>query len=137
MELHELEGGVVLLNDSYNANPESMRAAIDALVTIGAGPAVRRTLAVLGEMRELGADSEASHRELGTYAAGRVDKLLVIGPGARGIHTGAADAGGASVFVDDNAAAIAWLGEQVGKGDAVLVKASRGARLDEVAEALQ
>ena len=137
MELHELAGGVVLLNDSYNANPESMRAAIDALATIGADPAVRRTVAVLGEMRELGADSEASHRELGEYAAARVDQLLVIGERAHGIHAGATDAGGTSVFVDDNASAIDWLRGQVGEGDAVLVKASRGARLDEVASALE
>jgi UDP-N-acetylmuramoyl-tripeptide--D-alanyl-D-alanine ligase len=137
MELHELAGGVVLIDDSYNANPESMRAALDALVSIGADPAVRRTVAVLGEMRELGADSATSHRELGTYAGARVDQLLVIGRAAQGIHAGAADAGGASVFVDDNAAAIGWLREHVGEGDAVLVKASRGARLDEVAAALQ
>jgi UDP-N-acetylmuramoyl-tripeptide--D-alanyl-D-alanine ligase len=88
-------------------------------------------------MRELGADSEESHRELGAYAVERVDQLLVIGQGAHGIHAGAADAGGTSVFVEDNAAAVAWLGDQVGEGDAVLVKASRGARLDEVAAALQ
>jgi UDP-N-acetylmuramoyl-tripeptide--D-alanyl-D-alanine ligase len=137
MELHELAGGVVLLNDSYNANPESMRAAIDALVAIGADPAVRRTVAVLGEMRELGADSEARHREIGEYAAGRVDQLLVIGQDARGIHVGAADVGSPSIFVDDNAAAVDWLHTQVREGDAVLVKASRGARLDEVASALQ
>ena len=137
MELHELDGDVVLLNDSYNANPESMRAAIDALVQIGADPAVRRTVAVLGEMLELGDDSVATHRELGEYAAGRVGQLLVVGAGARGIHVGATGSGGASVFVDDNAAAAAWLRDQVGAGDAVLVKASRGARLDEVAAALQ
>ena len=136
MELHELPGGVVLLNDSYNANPESMRAAVDALVSIGADPAIRRTVAVLGEMRELGADSETAHRELGEYAATRVDQLLVIGRPAHGIHAGAGEAGGASVFVEDNATAIAWLGERVGEGDAVLVKASRGASLDEVAAAL-
>ena len=137
MELHELPGGVLLLNDSYNANPESMRAAIDALVSIGADPATRRTVAVLGEMRELGADSEASHREVGRYAAGQVGQLLVIGQAAHGIHAGAVEAGGSSAFVDDNAAAIAWLRDQVGEGDAVLVKASRGASLDEVAAALQ
>jgi UDP-N-acetylmuramoyl-tripeptide--D-alanyl-D-alanine ligase len=134
MELHELPGGVVLLNDSYNANPESMRAAIDALEAIGADQAVRRTVAVLGEMRELGADSEASHRELGEYAAGRVTQLLVVGQDAHGIHDGA---GGGSVFVEDNAAAAAWLRDNLLEGDAVLVKASRGARLDEVAAALQ
>ena len=88
-------------------------------------------------MRELGADSEASHREIGEYAAGRVDQLLVIGQEAHGIHSGAAGAESPSVFVDDNAAAIAWLRGQVREGDAVLVKASRGARLDEVAAALQ
>jgi UDP-N-acetylmuramoyl-tripeptide--D-alanyl-D-alanine ligase len=137
MELHELDGGVVLLNDAYNANPESMRAALDALVVIGEGPAVRRTVAVLGVMRELGADSEAAHRELGGYAAGRVDQLLVVGQDAHGIHTAAAGAGTQSVFVEDNAAAIEWLGEQVREGDAVLVKASNGARLFEVAAALQ
>jgi len=137
MELHELAGGVMLLNDSYNANPESMRAAIDALASIGADPAVARTVAVLGEMLELGDGSEESHRELGDYAAGRVDQLLVVGAGAKGIHDGATGSGGASVFVDDRAAAVAWLREQVAERDAVLVKASRGARLDEVAAALQ
>jgi UDP-N-acetylmuramoyl-tripeptide--D-alanyl-D-alanine ligase len=136
MELHELPGGVVLLNDSYNANPESTRAAVDALVSIGADPAVRRTVAVLGEMRELGADSEAAHREVGEYAAARVDQLLVVGTASHGIHAGASDAGGRSVFVEDNAAAIAWLRDEVAEGDAVLVKASRGASLDEVAAAL-
>jgi UDP-N-acetylmuramoyl-tripeptide--D-alanyl-D-alanine ligase len=137
MELHELPEGVVLLNDAYNANPESMRAALDALVSIGADPAVRRTLAVLGEMRELGADSEASHREIGAYAAGRVDHLLVVGREAHGVHAAAVEAGSPSVFVDDNAGAIAWLREEVRAGDAVLVKASNGARLYEVAAALQ
>ena len=137
MELHELGDGVVLLNDSYNANPESMRAAIDALASIGQDAAVRRTVAVLGVMRELGEDSQASHRELGEYAAARVDQLLVVGRDARGIHLGAIEAGSSSDFVDDNDAAIAWLRDQVGEGDAVLVKASRGARLDEVAAALQ
>jgi UDP-N-acetylmuramoyl-tripeptide--D-alanyl-D-alanine ligase len=137
MELHELAGGVVLLNDAYNANPESMRAAIDTLVTIGADPAVRRTVAVLGEMRELGADSEATHREIGAYAVDRVDQLLVVGQNAHGIHDGAAEAGSRSILVEDNAEAIAWLRDHVREGDAVLVKASNGARLYEVAVALQ
>ena len=133
MELHELTGGVVLLNDSYNANPESMRAGIDALVRLGEDDGIHRTIAVLGVMRELGSDSEAAHRGIGEYAAARVDQLLVIGAEAGGIHDGAP---GQSAFVDDNAAAIAWLRENLHEGDAVLVKASRGARLDEVAAAL-
>jgi UDP-N-acetylmuramoyl-tripeptide--D-alanyl-D-alanine ligase len=136
MELHELPGGVVLVNDAYNANPESTRAAIDALVTIGADPAVRRTLAVLGVMRELGDESEAAHRELGEYVAARVDQLLVVGPDAQAVHAGAVAAGAVSIFVEDNAAAISWLRQHLHEGDAVLVKASNGARLYEVAAAL-
>jgi UDP-N-acetylmuramoyl-tripeptide--D-alanyl-D-alanine ligase len=137
MELHELADGVVLLNDSYNANPESMRAALDAIARIGEDEAVRRTVAVVGVMRELGETSVAAHREIGEYAAARVDQLLVVGADARGIHDGATAAGAVSVFVDDNAAAVTWLREHLREGDAVLVKASRGARLDEVAAALQ
>ena len=136
MELHELPGGIVLLNDSYNANPESVRAALDALTALGADGSVRRRVGVLGVMRELGEGSVAAHRETGEYAAARVDQLLVVGADARGIHDSATGAGAASTFVDDNAAAIAWLREHVREGDAVLVKASRGARLDEVAAAL-
>lgn len=134
MELHELPTGVLLLNDSYNANPESMRAALDALAAIGTDASVSRTVAVLGVMRELGADSDAAHRDIGAYAAQRADRVVVVGEDARGTHDGA---GERSVFVDDNAAAVAWLHEHLHEGDAVLVKASRGARLDEVAAALQ
>jgi UDP-N-acetylmuramoyl-tripeptide--D-alanyl-D-alanine ligase len=132
MELRELPNGVVVLNDSYNANPDSMRAALDALASIGEAPEVRRTVAVLGVMLELGETSGSEHEAVGAYAADRgIDRVLVIGEDARGIH----DAGGSiSTLVPDNDAAIAWLGENVGEGDAVLFKASRGARLDEVAE---
>jgi UDP-N-acetylmuramoyl-tripeptide--D-alanyl-D-alanine ligase len=129
MELHELPGGVILLNDSYNANPESMRAAIDALASLSG---VRRRVAVLGVMLELGADSDPSHRDLGEYAAQRVDQLVVVGRDAEEIHRG-----GGGVLVGDNDEAVAWLREHLREGDAVLVKASRGARLDEVAAALQ
>ncbi len=137
MEIHELPDGVLLLNDAYNANPESTRAALDAIATIGADPAVRRTLAVLGVMRELGDVSEASHRGVGEYAAERVDQLLVVGEEARPVHDAFVGAGRPSVFVEDNTAALAWLREQLRDGDAVLVKASNGARLYEVAIALQ
>jgi len=134
MELRELPSGVIVLNDSYNANPDSMRAALDALASIGADADVRRTIAVLGEMRELGEAAAAEHEAVGDYAAqGGVDHVLVVGDAARGIATGA---GERSTFVDDNAAAIAWLRENAAAGDAILVKASRGARLDEVAAAL-
>lgn len=135
MELHELPSGVTLLNDAYNANPDSTRAAIDALVAIGADDAVRRTVAVLGEMRELGDTATAEHTGIGAYAAEHdVDVVLVVGDPARPIADGA---GERSVVVPDNDAALAWLRTHLAAGDAVLVKASNGARLYDVAAALQ
>lgn len=135
MELRELADGVIVLNDSYNANPESMRAALDALASIGADPDVRQTVAVLGEMLELGDSGAAAHESVGAYAAQRgIDQVLVVGDGARAIADGA---GARSTLVPDNAAAVAWVREHVSEGDAVLFKASRGARLDEVAATLQ
>ena len=135
MELHELPSGVTLLNDAYNANPDSTRAAIDALVAIGADDAVRRTVAVLGEMRELGDTATAEHAGIGAYATEHdVDVVLVVGDAARPIADGA---GERSVVVPDNDAALAWLRTHLTAGDAVLVKASNGARLYDVAAALQ
>ncbi|WP_300680063.1 UDP-N-acetylmuramoyl-tripeptide--D-alanyl-D-alanine ligase [Nocardioides sp.] len=131
MELHELPSGLTLLNDSYNANPDSMRAALDALAAI---QTPGRRVAVLGEMLELGEGSDSEHREIGAYAAERADRVLVVGEGARPILDGA---GSEALLVPDNAAAVAWLGEHLGQRDVVLVKASRGARLDEVAAALE
>jgi UDP-N-acetylmuramoyl-tripeptide--D-alanyl-D-alanine ligase len=129
MELRDLPDGGTLLNDSYNANPDSTRAALDALAAIQA----HRRIAVLGEMRELGTHSPAEHRAVGRYAATRADLILAIGPAARPIADAAGDR---ALTMPDNAAAIAWLRGHVGAGDVVLVKASRGGRLDEVAAAL-
>ncbi|MBF4160417.1 UDP-N-acetylmuramoyl-tripeptide--D-alanyl-D-alanine ligase [Nocardioides acrostichi] len=135
MELHELPSGVIVLNDAYNANPDSMRAGLDALVTLGADGAVQRTVAVLGEMRELGPTGEAEHREVGRYALARgVDVVLAVGEAARGIADGAEDA---AVVVHDNDEATAWLAEHVQAGDAVLFKASNGTRLYEVASTIR
>ncbi|WP_306336387.1 UDP-N-acetylmuramoyl-tripeptide--D-alanyl-D-alanine ligase [Streptomyces sp. KL118A] len=129
MELRDLDGGATLLNDSYNAGPDSTRAALDALAAIECG----RRIAVLGEMLELGADSAAEHRAVGAYAAARADVVAVVGEAARPIADGA---GEAAVVLADNDAAVDWLRGRLGVGDVVLVKASRGARLDEVAAAL-
>ncbi|WP_194905859.1 UDP-N-acetylmuramoyl-tripeptide--D-alanyl-D-alanine ligase [Catenulispora rubra] len=129
MELRELAGGARLLNDSYNANPDSTRAALDALAAIEGS----RRIAVLGEMLELGDISPAEHRAIGRYASSRSDVVVAVGTAARAIADGA---GERAVPVPDNAAAVAWLREHVGDGDVVLVKASRGSRLDEVAAAL-
>lgn len=129
LEPRELAVGATLLNDSYNANPDSTRAALDALAAVEGG----RRIAVLGEMLELGADSAAEHHAIGEYAARRADMVAVIGETARPI---AAGAGARAVALPDNNAAVDWLRAHVTAGDVVLVKASRGAALDEVAAAL-
>jgi len=141
MELTERADGVIVVNDSYNANPASMRAALDALAAIGERRAAR-TIAVLGEMRELGAETDDGHHSVGRYAAERgVDVLLVIGDVARPMLAGATngtqhDGGTTAVHAADRAAALAWLRENLKPGDVVLVKASRGAELDRVAAVL-
>lgn len=129
LELRTLAGGATLLNDSYNANPDSTRAALDALAAIEGG----RRIAVLGEMLELGAESVAEHRAVGEYAASRADVVIAVGEGARPIADGA---GERAVMLAGNDAAVDWLRDHITAGVVVLVKASRGARLDEVAAAL-
>jgi UDP-N-acetylmuramoyl-tripeptide--D-alanyl-D-alanine ligase len=129
LELRDLVGGATLLNDSYNANPDSTRAALDALAAIEGS----RRIAALGEMLELGADSAAEHRSVGEYAAARADVVVAVGEAARPIADGA---GERAVVVPDNEAAVDWLRDHLGSGDVVLVKASRGAHLDQVATAL-
>lgn len=141
MEVTERADGVTVVNDAYNANPDSMRAALKALAAIGRGRGEgTRTVAVLGEMRELGESSREEHDAIGRLAV-RLDihQLLVVGEPARPMHLGAyleGSWGEESVFVADNDEAVAWLRSHVRPGDVVLVKASRGARLDEVAAAL-
>ncbi len=141
MELRERSDGVTVINDAYNASPDSMRAALKTLAAIGRGRGPgTRTIAVLGEMRELGESSRDEHDAIGRLAV-RLDihQLLVVGEPARPMHLGAyleGSWGEESVFVPDNDAATAWLRAHVRSGDVVLVKASRGARLDEVASAL-
>jgi UDP-N-acetylmuramoyl-tripeptide--D-alanyl-D-alanine ligase len=129
MEPRDLACGATLLNDSYNANPDSTRAALDALAAIEGG----RRIAVLGEMLELGDGSEAEHRAVGEYAASRADAVVAVGRAALPIADGA---GKRAVMLADNDAAVDWLRDHLAAGDVVLVKASRGARLDEVAGAL-
>jgi UDP-N-acetylmuramoyl-tripeptide--D-alanyl-D-alanine ligase len=128
MELCDLPGGITLLNDSFNANPDSTRAALDALAVIDG-----RRIAVLGEMLELGEESEAEHHAIGEYAASRADLVVAVGEGARAIAQGAGDRGR---VLPDNNTTIDWLRRTLVAGDVVLVKASREARLDEVAAAL-
>jgi len=137
MEVHERPDGVTVINDAYNASPESMRAALKTLVEVGRG---RRTWAVLGEMRELGADTVAEHDAIGRLAVRLdVNRLVVVGSGARTMFLGAGlegSWGNEAMFVDDVAGAVTVLQHELAPGDVVLVKASRAAGLERVAEAI-
>jgi UDP-N-acetylmuramoyl-tripeptide--D-alanyl-D-alanine ligase len=127
----ELPGGVTVVNDCYNANPLSMRAALDELAM--QDPAGRR-VAVLGDMLELGASERSHHEQIGAYAASSgVDLLIAVGRrSAAMLDTFVGEARA----VPDAAAAAALAARLVGPGDVVLVKASRGVGLEVVAEAL-
>jgi UDP-N-acetylmuramoyl-tripeptide--D-alanyl-D-alanine ligase len=140
MEVHQRADGVTVIDDAYNANPDSMRAALKALAAIGRGRPDARTVAVLGEMRELGASSQEEHDAVGRLVV-RLDinQLLVVGEPAKPLHLGACLEGSwgeESVFVADNEAATAWLREHLAPGDVVLFKASNAAQLGRVAEAV-
>ena len=128
----ELPGRVLVIDDCYNANPMSMRAALDDL----AASAPARRVAVLGDMLELGPDEARFHAQIGTYAAEcGVDVLVTVGPLAAGMAAGFGDAG--EHHATDTAAAAAQLVAQlVTPGDTVLVKGSRGVGLEVVAQGL-
>lgn len=123
-------GEVVALVDCYNANPESVVSAAATLSTLAG---VRRRIAVLGEMLELGGSSGEWHewvgRELGK---GAVDMVVTVGPGAAPIAAGAEAAGLATRRFADRREAEEWLVENVAPGDAILFKASRGSELETV-----
>ncbi len=141
MEITERADGVVIVNDAYNANPESMRAALKTLVEMTAIRSARsastRSWAVLGEMGELGEQSTAEHDALGRLAVRlNVDRLVAVGEQARAIAQGALLEGsynGESAWVPDYAAAVDLVNAQVRSGDIVLVKASRAAGLERAA----
>ncbi|MET9799819.1 UDP-N-acetylmuramoyl-tripeptide--D-alanyl-D-alanine ligase [Streptomyces sp. NPDC006368] len=138
MEVTERPDGVTIVNDAYNANPESMRAALRALVAMGKG---RRTWAVLGQMAELGDESLAEHDAVGRLAVRlNVSKLVAVGGReASWLQLGAYNEGSwgeESVHVSDAQAAIDLLRSELRPGDVVLVKASRSVGLERVAQAL-
>jgi UDP-N-acetylmuramoyl-tripeptide--D-alanyl-D-alanine ligase len=125
-----LPGGGLLINDAYNANPVSMRAALELLAE-RAGP--RRRVAVLGDMAELGTDAPRYHREVGAAAAELgVDALVAIGPLARGYVEGVETARWAPTLEEG----LEIVREVVEPGDCVLVKGSRAMGLEAVADAL-
>ena len=132
---HRLEavpqpGGWTLIDDAYNASPESMLASFE---TVADRARDGRLMAVLGEMRELGALAEDAHRQVGAAARNVFDRVAVVdaGWGRLMAETAGAD------LVPDLAAAAAWVRDQVGPGDVVLLKASHGVALYEVAKELR
>ncbi|CAO5167789.1 UDP-N-acetylmuramoyl-tripeptide--D-alanyl-D-alanine ligase [Frankia sp. AiPs1] len=156
MEVTRTQAGVIVVNDAYNANPESMRAALRTLVGMRG---TARAFAVLGGMGELGVDAHDAHDRLGRLAVALgIDRLVAVGPPARRVHLAAQTAlraagevpGGAagsagrgqdsrnvgSSWVADADAAVAAVVAQAQAGDVVLVKASRSHGLERVAQAL-
>ena len=138
MEVRQRADGVTIINDAYNANPESVRAAIDALRHLARDG---RGFAVLGHMAELGDSSPASHAEVGEFAASAgLAGLIVVGEeaapilaAARGVRSWLGEA----IAVPDAAGAVEALVNRLKPGDVVLVKASRAARLEGVAADLE
>lgn len=126
-------GGVEVVDDTYNANPESMRASLETFEEISA--AATRRIVVLGGMRELGTRSTVLHEAVGAVAARAADELLVVGgEDAAAIGRGARDAGFGGVLrqVADGGAATALLVGHVSRGDAILLKGSRAVGLEKV-----
>jgi UDP-N-acetylmuramyl pentapeptide synthase len=126
-------GGIQFIDDSYNANPDSMKAALRTLVELDSDG---RRIAVLGEMGELGVESDRGHREVGEAAAAfRIDELIAVGEIGAAIARAAKEAGlEKSVAVDSPKEAAELLEGSAGPGDLVLIKGSRSARMERVLE---
>ena len=130
--------GSTVINDAYNASPDSMRAALQTLATLGR--AGHRTIAILGEMAELGSFSLEQHDYIGRLAVRlNIDRLVVVGAGAKLIHMGASQEGswnGESTYCDSIAEALEQVRGWLGAGDIALVKSSKSAELRFLGDAL-
>ena len=136
MGIRMLGGDICLMDDTYNANPGSMAAAIETLASM---PGSRRTIAVLGDMLELGPESSALHREIGRVAGdARLDRLYAAGNFATDLADGAMERNMAAdrIFCGTKGAIIEQLNHQIQTGDLILVKGSRGMAMEEVVEAI-
>jgi UDP-N-acetylmuramoyl-tripeptide--D-alanyl-D-alanine ligase len=140
LRLERLPSGVFLVDDCYNANPVSMRAALETLAALAASRG-GRPVAALGDMLELGPAEAEAHRELGAAAArAGLGWLAAFGPRSRAAAEaarGAGLAGGAAFHTEDVAALTAFVKERLRPGDVLLVKASRGMKLERLVEALR
>jgi len=129
LQEHETSNGVVIVDDAYNASPESMLAAFE---TLAERPRKGRLLAVLGAMGELGSLAVESHRRVGRRAAEVFDAFAVLDSELGRVLAGASDAH----LVPDKEAAVTWVKNSARRGDRVLIKASHSAGLDEVVKEL-
>jgi UDP-N-acetylmuramoyl-tripeptide--D-alanyl-D-alanine ligase len=138
MAVTERADGVTIIDDAYNANPDSMRAALKALAAIAGRK--RRTIAVLGEMLELGPDSRDRHDDIGRLVVRlNINLLVVVGKGASGFADGALQEGSWGdevVSVDTIDEAEELLSQTLQDGDVVLVKSSRDSGLLHLADRL-
>lgn len=123
-------GGVTVIDDSYNASPDSMRAALGLLAD---RPGPGRKIAVLAGMRELGNYEQTGHMETGAYAKEKGVELVAVGELGRLMAQGY---GSGALEAEDNAQASAWLLRTLKPGDSVLVKGSRGMKTEEIVSAL-
>ena len=129
--------GVLVLDDAYNANPSSMRAALNTLMSLDPAESGKR-VAVLGGMRELGDQGVRLHREIGRYAAERGLTVVAVGDLATDIAEGAREIDGVTVIhAPSHEDAVGWLSENVRTGDVVLAKGSRSEHIELVIEALR
>ncbi|MBS1816257.1 MAG: UDP-N-acetylmuramoyl-tripeptide--D-alanyl-D-alanine ligase [Acidobacteria bacterium] len=125
--------GARIINDVYNSNPRALDAMVDALMAVEAP----RHIVIAGEMLELGPDAEKLHRACGQYAAGRgADAVVGVRGHAARLVEGAADAGAEAAFVHSPEEAAEWMRANLREGDVVLLKASRGVRLERALAAL-
>lgn len=130
METEEVEG-VVIVNDAYNANPTSVSSALTTCAAMT--PEGRRLIVVLGYMAELGGLEDSEHRRVGALAASTAHRLVVVGPKAKAIATGALEAGLQEVISIDDATEAEHAIGALAAGDVVLIKGSRVAALEGVA----
>lgn len=132
LEVREMETGITILDDSYNANPQSMRAA---LTTLGDWPCSGRRIAVLADMLELGDAAQECHREIGEIAGEKVDCLITMGQWADTVVQ--ASGFSASEALSTHEAIAHWLCENAQPDDCILVKGSRGMHMEKVIQQLE
>lgn len=125
--------GITVINDAYNANPDSMKSALSVLMQRKGS----RKIAVLGDMYELGKYEQESHREVGRAAAElQVDYVIAVGSLGRLIGEEAKTAGCEVALAENNEQAISYLKEYITSGDVVLVKGSRGMQMEQIVQNL-